>query len=132
MRWVATDGQAGQHDIVSGTRASGQPDVIDGAFNSLGLLQAGEEGGFVHAFETGIFAYFCSPHQSMVATITVVDTPAPTPAPTDSTSTSSPTPAPTLCPTPSPTELCFNEPATSFCHAVRKYWGPDSTTTPEQ
>ena len=115
MRWVATDGQAGQHDVVSGTRASGQPDVIDGAFNSRGLLQAGEEGGFVHAFETGIFAYFCSPHQSMVATITVVDTP-----------------APTLCPTPSPTELCFNEPATSFCHAVRKYWGPDSTTTPEQ
>ena len=109
VRWIATEGEAGLHDVVSGTRTQGQADIIDGGFNSQGLLQAGESGGFVHSFlEAGNYTYFCSPHASMVATISVVD---------------AATPSPTSSPTPSSAALCFNEPATSFCHSVRKYWG---------
>jgi plastocyanin len=83
-------------DVAPHTSTAGAPGANTGEWDSRSM---GQNISFMHRFEqAGTFAFYCTIHPSMTATVTVIDTPAP-----PGLATSTPQPAATSTPTPQPT-----------------------------
>ena len=70
-------------------------------------------------FEAGGVSALPTPSPTPIPTLSPTSKPTPAPA------TSEPTPSPTPAPATSDTSVCAGEAATSFCHGVRRVWGPN-------
>lgn len=137
VRWQFDQGfgvRSTAHNVVSG--AGRRP---DGRFASAFL----DRGSWAHTFEApGVFEYFCTPHRSMVGTITVIDS--------GTTSSAASTAATSAATTPSPAATTprggggsedrelepagCSDPLTAVLHVDGARWsnprGPGATTTP--
>ena len=135
VRWAL---QEPGHDVVSGS-PHGSP---DGEFGSPAGVDGYITDEWSYTFDAvGIYPYYCSPHATMVATITVVTAsptpPAPTSAPAEGPGpTLSPTPAPTGAshsPTPAPTpSSCPDVPAAVPPPPMRLTSGAVPASTPNR
>ena len=120
-------------DCNTATFLQQQPDCTPGCAPTLGMLQLSEAPSLINVSAHGRFgagdAGLPRPRPSD-SDCAVADFPGP--GPTDpnancgTPSTPAPTPSPSPSPTPAPAELCAGEPATSFCHGVRQYWGREA------